>query len=62
MIITDDFVMLNFPKTGSSFAWEALKKSNCDGTTLQDRILERDRLLFTIFPGYLPANACARPW
>jgi hypothetical protein len=26
MIITDEFVMLNFPKTGSSFAREALKK------------------------------------
>jgi len=26
MIITDDFVMLNFPKTGSSFAREALKR------------------------------------
>ncbi len=26
MIITDDFIMLNFPKTGSSFAREVLKK------------------------------------
>jgi hypothetical protein len=30
-------------------------------TALQDKILERDRLLFAIFPEYLPDNACAQP-
>jgi len=31
------------------------------GTALQDKILEHDRLLFAIFPEYLPDNACAQP-
>jgi hypothetical protein len=31
------------------------------GTALQDKILERDRLLFAIFPEYLSDNACAQP-
>ena len=30
MLITNDFVMINFPKTGSSFAREAIKKVYCN--------------------------------
>ncbi len=40
MIITDRFVMLNFPKTGSSFVRKALKKvHHCD--TLPNKILRK---------------------
>lgn len=42
MIITDDFVMLNFPKTGSSFAREVLRRLYGENTpTRSQKILRR---------------------
>lgn len=31
------------------------------GTPIQNRIIERDKLLFSVFPEYIPVHTCARP-
>ncbi len=41
MIITDDFVMLNFPKTGSSFAREVIKRCYSKRATAPRELLAR---------------------
>ncbi len=41
MIITKDFVMLNFPKTGSSFARQALKQLYSGRRSMTQKLLEK---------------------
>jgi hypothetical protein len=44
MIITNDFVMLNFPKTGSSFARKVIKQAYAERNSLSRKVLEKLRI------------------